>query len=185
MVPAILSIVETQDVPPTYHKTNDFTATFQEIVDMKGVARYKEVNPGPFTIITFPFLFGVMFGDIGPGLILLLCALAIIFHWRFNKGPVKGTLRSIYSAKYLLLFMVVFAIYCGFMYNEFFALPVTIFPVNWAYQTPYYQGEYATQIDKGYVYPFGVDPVRRERERERDRERQRETERQRGETSRC
>ena len=30
-----------------------------------GVPRYKEANPMIFTIVTFPFLFGVMFGDVG------------------------------------------------------------------------------------------------------------------------
>ncbi len=37
-----------------------------------GIPRYREVNPGLFTIAFFPFLFGVMFGDIGHGGILLL-----------------------------------------------------------------------------------------------------------------
>jgi V-type H+-transporting ATPase subunit a len=32
-----------------------------------GMARYKEFNPAVFSVTTFPFLFGVMFGDIGHG----------------------------------------------------------------------------------------------------------------------
>ena len=40
-------------------------------MDTYGVPNYKEANPGLFTCFTFPFLFGMMFGDVGHGLILL------------------------------------------------------------------------------------------------------------------
>lgn len=36
--------------------------------------RYKEINPAVFGTITFPFLFGIMYGDIGHGLIITLVA---------------------------------------------------------------------------------------------------------------
>jgi V-type H+-transporting ATPase subunit a len=49
-----------------------FLKPFQDIVDTYGVPVYKEVNPTVFTIVTFPFLFGVMFGDIGHGGIVFL-----------------------------------------------------------------------------------------------------------------
>lgn len=158
-VPAILSVVETKEVPPTFHRTNDFTDSFQEIVDMYGVARYQEVNPGPFTIITFPFLFGVMFGDVGHGLLMFAFSFVLVLAWMVMKGPHKGALKSLFAAKWLLLLMSVFAIYCGFMYNECFALPMGIFPTNWEYSVPYYRNQFSTQLDPGYVYPFGVDPL--------------------------
>ena len=42
------------------------------------VAKYQEANPGVFTIVTFPFLFAVMFGDWGHGICLLLATLFFI-----------------------------------------------------------------------------------------------------------
>jgi V-type H+-transporting ATPase subunit a len=53
--------------PPTYIKSNDFTEVFQEIVNTYGIPMHKEINPAVFAIVTFPFLFGVMFGDVGHG----------------------------------------------------------------------------------------------------------------------
>jgi V-type H+-transporting ATPase subunit a len=50
-------------------------------VSTYGIPNYKEVNPSVFAIVTFPFLFGVMFGDIGHGAVLLLVgALMCIFN---------------------------------------------------------------------------------------------------------
>lgn len=64
--------------PPTYFETNDFTATAQQIVNTYGIPRYKEANPALFTLITFPFMFGVMFGDIAHGSVLFAFALYLI-----------------------------------------------------------------------------------------------------------
>ena len=63
--------------PPTYIMTNEFTSSFQVIVDLFDVPKYKEMNPALFTCITFPFLFGVMFGDICHGALLLLAGITL------------------------------------------------------------------------------------------------------------
>lgn len=47
---------------------------------MRSVGRYQEANPGCFTIVTFPFLFAVMFGDWGHGICLLLGALYLVLN---------------------------------------------------------------------------------------------------------
>lgn len=71
--------METFEDPPTYNRTNKFTKGFQALIDSYGIAAYREVNPAPYTIITFPFLFAIMFGDLGHGCIMALFAAWLIY----------------------------------------------------------------------------------------------------------
>lgn len=138
--------------PPTYFKTNDLTFPFQEIVNTYGVPRYREANPALFTIVTFPFLFGVMFGDIGHGLILLSFALYLCYKKEEiieSNSPLKPVLK----ARYLLLLMGFFAFFSGWMYNDFLSIPLNVFGSCYSNQEIQ-----AKKVDKNCVYPFGLDP---------------------------
>lgn len=67
--------------------------------------------------MSFPFLFGIMFGDIGHGLCVTMLGLFLLFFQSDFKS-------ELYSAKYMILMMGLFSVYCGFIYNEFFSIPI-------------------------------------------------------------
>lgn len=144
---------ETTLAPPTHIPTNDFTWAFQEITDAYGIPRYREVNPSLFSIITFPFLFGVMFGDVGHGGLLFLFGLYLTL-WADDIQKSDSALKPALKARYMLLLMGFFAFFCGFMYNDFLSLPLNIF--GSCYDNDYEKGV-AVRENK-CVYPFGLDP---------------------------
>lgn len=92
----ILHELQTSKTPPTFHRTNKFTEGFQAIMDSYGVSAYQEINPGLFAVVTFPFLFAVMFGDIGHGCILVMAALYWIIREKTLAKQDNGEVRSCY-----------------------------------------------------------------------------------------
>jgi V-type H+-transporting ATPase subunit a len=85
-VPPILQELRTAKKPPTFNRVNKFTEGFQTLMDNYGIGTYQEVNPGLFAVITFPFLFAVMFGDLGHGFLVFLAGLGMIL---FEKPMAK------------------------------------------------------------------------------------------------
>merc|ERR1719343_278873 len=113
--------------PPTYIRKNEFTVMFQDLVDTYGLPRYGEANPMIFTIVTFPFLFGIMYGDIGHGFLLFLVGLGLVW-----KGEdLRYTFPAIYTGRYIITMMGFFAIYAGFLYNDIFSLGLDLFGSRW------------------------------------------------------
>ncbi|CAI0545372.1 unnamed protein product [Linum tenue] len=157
----IFHVMEATESPPTYFRTNCFTNAYQEIVDAYGVARYQEANPAVYTIVTFPFLFAVMFGDWGHGICLLLGALFLIAREKKLGSQKLGSfMEMLFGGRYVLLLMSLFSIYCGLIYNEFFSVPFHIFGGS-AYRCRDDSCRDAHTV--GLVkfrdpYPFGVDP---------------------------
>jgi V-type H+-transporting ATPase subunit a len=62
-------------------------------MDSYGISAYQEVNPGLFAVITFPFLFAVMFGDIGHGTIITIAAILMILFERRMARADLGEVR--------------------------------------------------------------------------------------------
>lgn len=161
----IEKVVDFWPTPPTHFRTNKFTDAYQEFVNTYGIPRYREINPALFTAATFPFLFGVMYGDIGHGFILALAGAILIATEKYGDSRDAGEmLKGIYSARYMLLMMGTMGFYAGLIYNDFFSIGLNLFGSSWSWPGDSHEtgdeavnkGKYG---DETLVYPFGVDPV--------------------------
>jgi vacuolar-type H+-ATPase subunit I/STV1 len=103
---------------PTLVKTNKIFRPFRILVDLYGVTNYKEIDPAVFVGLTYPILFGLMFGDIGHGLILILSGILLAFFTRSKKGT------KIYDGAFLLIWLGIFSAIAGFLYGEAFGYPI-------------------------------------------------------------
>jgi len=78
----------------------------------------------------FPFKFGVMFGDIGHGGLLLIMGIYLVLG---NKRILadKNPFMVLSEARFLILLMGWFAFFSGWMYNDFFSMPINLFGTCW------------------------------------------------------
>lgn len=98
--------------PPTRLKNHSLVRPFEFMVNMYGAPNYNEIDPTPFFAITYMLLYGLMFGDVGQGLVFV----ALGF-WLSKKNPTFGSLL-----KRIGLSATVF----GFMYGSVFGIETLI-----------------------------------------------------------
>ncbi|KAM5273848.1 V-type proton ATPase 116 kDa subunit a 1 isoform 16-T16 [Ctenodactylus gundi] len=175
-VPSILNRMQTNQTPPTYNKTNKFTYGFQNIVDAYGIGTYREINPAPYTIITFPFLFAVMFGDFGHGILMTLFAVWMVLRESriLSQKNENEMFSTVFSGRYIILLMGIFSIYTGLIYNDCFSKSLNIFGSSWSVRPMFtisnwtdetLRGNPVLQLNPaipgvfGGPYPFGIDPI--------------------------
>uniref|UniRef100_A0A673ZQM1 V-type proton ATPase subunit a n=1 Tax=Salmo trutta TaxID=8032 RepID=A0A673ZQM1_SALTR len=178
-VPSILNRMQTKQTPPTFNKTNKFTSGFQNIVDAYGIGNYREMNPAPYTIITFPFLFAVMFGDLGHGVLMTCAALYLVLREsRLVAQKNDNEMFSmVFAGRYIILLMGVFSIYTGIIYNDCFSKSLNLFGSGWSVR-PMFDPRvnnltWFQTLDENKVlqldpavrgvfngpYPIGIDPI--------------------------
>ncbi|XP_076292008.1 V-type ATPase subunit a family protein Vha100-2 isoform X1 [Lasioglossum baleicum] len=169
-MPSFLNVIYTDESPPTFNRTNKFTRGFQNLIDAYGVASYREVNPALYTIITFPFLFSIMFGDAGHGVIMLLFGLFMVLkEKKFMAQKSSSEIWNIFFAgRYIILLMGIFSIYTGLIYNDVFSKSINLFGSSWSisYDVSTIYASHALQLNPAdendyqqTPYPFGLDPV--------------------------
>lgn len=66
---------ELKHSPPVKLKNNPLTRGFEFYTQMYGLPNYREFDPTAFVAIVYTILFGIMFGDVGHGLMIVIAGI--------------------------------------------------------------------------------------------------------------
>ena len=102
--------------PPTKLENPKIFKPFEMFVRMYGLPAHGEMDPTVFVGITYSFIFGAMFGDVGQGLLLVIAG-ALIYH--FKKAPLAGIIAT----------AGIFSTIFGFMFGSVFGFEDIIEPL--------------------------------------------------------
>jgi V/A-type H+-transporting ATPase subunit I len=104
--------------PPTKLKNPKLFRPFEMYIKMYGLPAYNEMDPTVFVALTYSFIFGAMFGDVGQGLVLLLGGLLLYKKKGMNLAAIVSC-AGIFSTLF------------GFLYGSFFGFEDTVIPHIW------------------------------------------------------
>ncbi|MHA1989372.1 MAG: V-type ATP synthase subunit I [Candidatus Hodarchaeales archaeon] len=111
---------------PTLLENNKVIKPFESLVYAFGAPTYKhDWDPTFLMAFTFPIFFGIMFGDVGHGFMVLILAL-LGFRYDPNQGGLKGLLAQ---ARAILLAFAISAMFFGFMFGSFLGLEGELSPI--------------------------------------------------------
>lgn len=99
---------------PTVQRPRPLLSPFTTLVQQYGVPRYGELDPSFLFAITFVLMFGMMFGDIGHG--LLIAGAAIYFRKTLKRFTLFGVLVGLSSTLF------------GFVYGSIFGYEHVLHP---------------------------------------------------------
>ncbi len=93
--------------PPTKLKNPKLFKPFEMYVQMYGLPAHDEMDPTMFVGLTYSFIFGAMFGDVGQGLLLLIGG-GLLYY--FKRIPLAGIVATagVFSTIFGFLFGSIF-----------------------------------------------------------------------------
>ncbi len=111
-----------EDHPPTYLKNPGPLKRFELLTRKRGAPNYFEFDPTPIFTGLFLLMYGMMFGDVGGGIILM--SLGVILY-KLKKPLLGLSYRAINNLGFMLMSAGTMAIIFGFLYGESFLLSMT------------------------------------------------------------
>lgn len=118
---------------------------FELLVKTMGMPSNNEIDPTPLTAVTFVIMFGLMFGDLGQGIVLILCGILLK---KFGRERLKEDLAQ---AGGILMTCGISAAVCGLLYGSVFSSE-NIIPALWFHPTAQIMKLFAATILIGVVF---------------------------------
>jgi V/A-type H+-transporting ATPase subunit I len=123
---------EMLDHAPVFYDNPFWIKPFEFFMQLVGLPQYREVDPTLFIALSFPLFFGLIVGDIGYGLIILISALVLLKKF--------GNILWIRQISHILIISSIPTIIFGYLFGEFFGdfaeimgwlHPVHLFGITW------------------------------------------------------
>ncbi len=105
--------------PPTLVRVPGWTKPLQSVIDNFGIPSYHETNPLVFMILTFPLIYGLMFGDFGEGPLFLALGLFLLWLKRRKVKVFEIGQLFVNGAELIVMLGIGITIF-GFMFGDFF-----------------------------------------------------------------
>ncbi|MFH1779782.1 MAG: V-type ATPase 116kDa subunit family protein [Candidatus Micrarchaeota archaeon] len=103
--------LHSKDVAPSEFNNPTLAKPFEAFMSFLSVPKFNELDPTILVALTFPLFFGMILGDIGYGLILLLLGVFL---------RVKASNLFLRNAGGMILYSGIFTVIFGFVFGEFF-----------------------------------------------------------------
>jgi len=115
--------------PPTFLRNPSFIGPIESLVSGYGLPSQRELDPTKVMAITFPLIFGLMFADIGHGLLLLLFGLISIY-LRRRMANLGDILKLVLGAGELYVLLGAFGVFGGLLFGELFGYHLDHFGIE-------------------------------------------------------
>jgi V/A-type H+/Na+-transporting ATPase subunit I len=107
------------ETPPTLVRVPGWTKPLQSVIDNFGIPSYHETNPLVFMILTFPLIYGLMFGDFGEGPLFLALGLFLLYLKR-KKVKIFEIGQLFVNGAELIVMLGIGVTIFGFLFGDFF-----------------------------------------------------------------
>ena len=138
-----------EDTVPTIIKpTPRLFEAFEKLTFSFGYPKPDEINPIFIMAITFPLLFGIMFADVGQGIILIGAGSVLsYFRRKINIEEVGDIVGYLLMGSGLILLCGFTSTFFGFLFGEFFGPSGIIHPISLGKIGPFQIGGFDPMVE--------------------------------------